>query len=178
MVSGCRLPSRLASDSCASRGVAGPRCSGLESCPHPFEHVSIRLPLLLSLAGRSDCHGQATPQEVVTDPTKRVPTACRKELVTARWKEVVTGRRKDCLPRRVKVIVPPTETLQRHWTTRPMQWSQTQPTTKRDTIAGNTDLGPSSPPQSPPAQVEQSRILLYRGQRTRKPSQARPAPLA
>ena len=62
---------------------------------------------LLSRDAGSGCHGPATPQEVVTDPTKRVTTACRKELVTARWKEVVTGRRKDSLPHQVKIIVPP-----------------------------------------------------------------------
>ena len=108
MVSGCRLPSRLASRAEAPRGADGPARSGQGSRLPPFERVSIRLTLLLSLAGGSDCHGPATPQEVVTDPTKRVPTACRKELVTARWKEVVTGRRKDSLPHQVKFIVPST----------------------------------------------------------------------
>jgi hypothetical protein len=61
------------------------------------------------LDGGSDCRGPATSQEVVTDPTKRVPTACRKGLVAERRKEVVTGRRKDFLPHQFKIIVPPTQ---------------------------------------------------------------------
>ena len=55
----------------------------------PFERASTHLPLLLFLAGGSDCHGPSISQEAVTDSTKRVATAI--ELVTERWKAFSQG---------------------------------------------------------------------------------------